>query len=94
MLNETATLHRINGEPAEAEACHRRALELARAIGAARDEAHALAGLARCAADTGHTTQAQALLHQAYVILQRIGAADAPAVLAELNALPNPSPGK
>jgi tetratricopeptide (TPR) repeat protein len=92
VLNETATLHRISGEPAEAEARHLRALELARAIGAALDEGHALAGLARCAAATGHTTRAQLLLRQAHVIFQRIGAADATAVLAELNAFTTPEP--
>jgi tetratricopeptide (TPR) repeat protein len=86
-LNETGTLHRLSGEPAEAEECHRQALELARALGSARDEAHALAGLGRCAAAAGHTTQATALLRQAHVIFQQIGAADAPAVLAELGAL-------
>ena len=92
VLNETGTLHRLSGEPAEAEALHQQALELARVIGSAWDEAHALAGLARCAAAASHTTQAQALLRQAHVIFQRIGAADTPAVLAELNALTSPGP--
>jgi hypothetical protein len=40
-LNETATLHQLSGEPAEAEACHQRALGLARATGSAWDGAHA-----------------------------------------------------
>src|SRR5215469_6792263 len=40
-LNEAATLHQLSSEPAEAEACHQRALELARATGSARDGAHA-----------------------------------------------------
>ena len=93
-LNETGTLHRLSGEPAVAEVHHQQALELARAIGTVRDEAQALAGLARCSAAVGHTSRAQALLQQAYVMLQRIGAADAPALLAELNALTSPSPGQ
>jgi class 3 adenylate cyclase/tetratricopeptide (TPR) repeat protein len=92
VLNETGTLHRLSGKPAEAEAHHQQALELARVIGSAWDEAHALAGLARCAAAASHTTRAQALLRQAHVIFQRIGAADTPAVLAELNALTSPGP--
>jgi tetratricopeptide (TPR) repeat protein len=92
VLNETGTLHRLSGEPAEAKAYHQQALELARAIGSAWDEAHALAGLGRCAAAVGHTTRAQALLRQAHEIFHRIGAAEAPAVLAELNALTSPGP--
>jgi tetratricopeptide (TPR) repeat protein len=92
VLNETGTLQRLSGEPAKAKASHRQALELARAIGSALDEAHALAGLGRCAAAAGHTRRAKALLRQAHVIFQRIGAADAPAVLAELNALTSPGP--
>jgi tetratricopeptide (TPR) repeat protein len=93
VLNETGTLHRLSGEPAEAEACHQQALELARVIGSAWDEAHALAGLGRCAAPD-EPSQAEALLRQAYVIFQRIGAAEAPAVLAELNVLTSPEPGE
>jgi tetratricopeptide (TPR) repeat protein len=58
-LNETGTLHRLRGEPAGAQAHHQQALELARAIGSAWDEAHGLAGLGRCAAAGGHTTQVQ-----------------------------------
>ena len=81
-------------KPAEAEACHQQALELAGAIGSARSEAPALAGLGRCAATAGHTARAKALLRQANVIFQRIGATDTltPAVLAKLNALPSPGP--
>ena len=52
-----------------------------------RDEAHALAGLGRCAMADGHATQAEALLRQALEIFQRIGAAEAPALLAELDAI-------
>lgn len=54
--------------------------------------ASALAGLARCAIAAGQPAQAEALLRQAHQIFQRIGAADAPAVLAELNALTLPAP--
>jgi tetratricopeptide (TPR) repeat protein len=93
-LNETGTLHRIGGELADAQACHQQALELARAIGSAWDEAHALGGLGRCAATAGHPGQAKTLLRQAHVIFHRIGAAEAPAVIAEVNALTSPQPGQ
>jgi tetratricopeptide (TPR) repeat protein len=87
VLNERGTLHRVCGELAGAEGCHRQALELARAIASSWDEAHALAGLGRCALAGGHATQAGVLLRQALEIFQRIGAAEAPDVLAELDAL-------
>jgi tetratricopeptide (TPR) repeat protein len=86
-LNETGALHRVSGEPAEAKEFHQQALELAREIGSEWDEANALAGLGRCAATAGQATRAHALLRQAHEIFQRIGAADAPFVLAELDAL-------
>jgi Tetratricopeptide repeat len=64
VLSERGTLHRLSGEPAEAEAYHRQALELARTISTAQDEARPLVGLGRCAAAAGHTTQAKTLLQQ------------------------------
>jgi tetratricopeptide (TPR) repeat protein len=92
VLNRTGTLHRVTGECSEAKACHQQALELARATGGAPHEAHALAGLGRCAAAAGQAARAGALLRQAHEIFQRIGAADAPAVLAELDALASQEP--
>jgi hypothetical protein len=56
------------------------------------DKAHALAGLGRCALAAGHATQAEALLRQALEIFQRTGAAEAPDLLAELDALTGPPP--
>jgi tetratricopeptide (TPR) repeat protein/transcriptional regulator with XRE-family HTH domain len=91
-LNESGTLHRASGDLAQAEGCHRQALDLARAIPISTDEAHALAGLGRCALAAGHATQAAALLRQALEIFQRIGAAEAPDLRAELDALPGPPP--
>jgi hypothetical protein len=70
------------------------ALDLARAIASPWDEAHALAGLGRCALAAGHATQAAALLRQALEIFQRIGAAKAPDLLAELVALTAPPPAQ
>jgi tetratricopeptide (TPR) repeat protein len=90
VLNERGTLHRASGELAPAGQCHQQALELARVIGSPWHEAHALAGLGRCAVATGQPAQAEALLRHAHEIFQRTGAADATAVLAELNALAKP----
>ena len=86
-LNERGTLHRVSSELARAAEYHQQALDLARAISSPWDEACALAGLGRCAMAAGHTTQAEPLLRLAHEKFQQIGAADAPAVLAELNAL-------
>jgi tetratricopeptide (TPR) repeat protein len=86
-LNESGMLHRVSGDLAQAEGCHQQALELARAIASSWDEAHALAGLGRCALAAGHAAQAGVLLRQALEIFQRIGAAEAPDLLAELDAL-------
>jgi tetratricopeptide (TPR) repeat protein len=72
------TLHRVSADLAQAKRCHRRALELARAIASSWDEAHALAGLGRCDLAAGHAAQAEALLRQALEIFRRIGAAEAP----------------
>jgi tetratricopeptide (TPR) repeat protein/transcriptional regulator with XRE-family HTH domain len=89
-LNERGTLHRASGELVQAEGCHRQALDLARAIASSWDEANALAGLGRCALAVGHATQAEALLQQALQIFQRIGAAEAPDLRAELDTLTSP----
>ncbi|HEV2377892.1 MAG TPA: tetratricopeptide repeat protein [Streptosporangiaceae bacterium] len=86
-LNERGTLHLASGDLTRAQECHQQALELARAIASPWDEAHALAGLGRCATTTSHTAQARSLLRQAQEIFQRIGAAEARAVLADLTAL-------
>ncbi len=86
-LNERGTLHRVSGDLAPAEGCHRQALDLSRGIASSWDEAHALAGLGRCALAARHATQAEVLLRQALEIFQRIGAAETPDLLAELDAL-------
>jgi hypothetical protein len=51
------------------------------------DEAQALAGLGRCALAEGHAMQAGVLVRQALEIFQRIGAAEAADLAAELEAL-------
>ena len=93
-LNERGTLHRVSGDLAQAEGCHQHALELARAIASSWDEAHALAGLGRCALAAGHAAQAETLLRQALEIFQRIGAAETPGLLAELDALTGRAPAQ
>jgi hypothetical protein len=87
VLNERGTLHRISGDLAQAEGCHQRVLELARAIASSWDEAHALAGMSRCAIAAGHATQAEVLLRQALEIFQRLGAAETGDLAIELDAM-------
>ena len=86
-LNEAGTLHRVCGDLRQAGSCHQQALDLARQIGSAWDEAHALAGLGRCALAAGHTAKAADMLRQALEIFQRTGAAEAADVARELGAL-------
>ena len=93
-LNERGTLHQACCELAQAEGCHRQALELARQLASSWDEAHALAGLGRCALAACHPSQAEVLLRQAVEIFQRIGAVEAPGLLAELDAITSPPPAQ
>jgi len=86
-LNETGTLHRVTGDLARAEACHQQALDLARAIASPWDEAHALAGLGRCAIAAGRTAGAEESLQQGHEIFRRIGAAEAIDIADQLDAL-------
>ena len=92
VLNELGALHRVRGELERAKAYHRQAQDLAGEIGSCWDEAHALAGLGRCALDAGRIVDAETHLRQAWEIFQRIGAADATSVAAELNALAGAGP--
>jgi tetratricopeptide (TPR) repeat protein len=87
VLNQLGTLHRVRGDLDHAEMLHRQALDVAREIDGSWDEAHALAGLGRCALAGGRTTDAETGLRQALEIFQRIGAAEATGVAAELNAV-------
>jgi tetratricopeptide (TPR) repeat protein len=85
-------LHRISGYLAQAEGCHQQALDLARAIASPWDEAHALAGLGRCALAADQATRAGVLLQQALEIFQQTGAAEALDLLAELDTLTDAPP--
>jgi tetratricopeptide (TPR) repeat protein len=91
-LNEKGTLHRVSGDLVQAEGCYQQALELARAIASPWTEAHALAGLGRCALAAGHTDEAADMLRKALDIFQRIGAAEAADVSAELDAVTKAQP--
>jgi tetratricopeptide (TPR) repeat protein len=96
VLNETGALYRARGDPGRANECHRHALNLSREIASPRDQASALAGLSRCALTLGHTSDAAENMRQARDIFQRIGAAEAADVTAELDSLAWPgqdSPG-
>ena len=92
-VNERGALHRVSGELALAAGCHDQALDLAREIGSSWDEAHALAGLGRCALAAGRTAEAAGQLRQALEIFRRTGAAEAQDLRAEVDALAGPSPG-
>lgn len=93
VLNELGTLHLACGDIDQAEVCHRQTLDLAGEIASPHDQAHVLAGLARCSLTAGRGVEAEDSLWQAQEIYQRIGAAEASAVSAELDALRNaPSP--
>jgi tetratricopeptide (TPR) repeat protein len=91
-LNELGMLYRVRGDLGRAAEYHRQALDLAREIASPWDEAQALAGLGRCALAAGHATDAVAGLRQAREIFERIGAAEATAVAAELDGLTGPGP--
>ena len=62
-------------------------MDLAREIDSSLHEAHALAGLGRCALAAGHPADAQASLRQARDIFQRIGAVEAAGLAAEIGVL-------
>ena len=87
MLNMTGTLQRTRGRLGLAETCHQQALNLARQNENSWDEAHALAGLARCALADGRAAEAKSGLLQALEIFQRIGADEARGISAELATL-------
>jgi tetratricopeptide (TPR) repeat protein len=93
-LNGAGTLYRTQGDLDRARSCHQRALDLAHETGIAWNEANALAGLGRCALAAGNATRAGILLRQALDIFQRIGAAEAQDLRAELDALTGPRRGE
>jgi tetratricopeptide (TPR) repeat protein/transcriptional regulator with XRE-family HTH domain len=91
-LNERGTLHRVSGDLVLAQRCHQQALDMSSALDSSLEKAHALAGLGRCARAAGDAPRAGALLRQALETFQRIGAAEAPELRAELDALAESPP--
>jgi DNA-binding SARP family transcriptional activator/tetratricopeptide (TPR) repeat protein len=85
---EIGAVHVALGAPAQALACYERALELARSAGTQLEEARALEGIGRCAAQLSDVGAADSALRQALDIYQRLGAADATRLAAEMQALP------
>ena len=63
------------------------ALALARTIASTWDEAHALAGLGRCAQAARRTADARAFLRQAQEAFREVDADEAAAIAAELSGL-------
>ena len=89
-LNEMGALQRLCGAVDQAESLHRHALELAILEQSAWDEAHARAGVARCALAGGRRQDAAGQLHHALAIFERVGAdqtSGAAEISAELAAL-------
>jgi tetratricopeptide (TPR) repeat protein len=80
-------LCRVRGDLQQARSAHQQAVDLAREIGIVWDEAHALAGLGRCALAAGRPAEAADQLRQALTVFRRIGAAEAAGLTAELSAL-------
>jgi tetratricopeptide (TPR) repeat protein len=86
-LNELGTVHQLAGDLDRAMTAHKQALELAELVPSLWDKAQALAGFGRCALARGRRREATARLREALDILQRINAAEATEVSAELAAL-------
>jgi tetratricopeptide (TPR) repeat protein len=91
-LCEIGALNQARGNPAQAKDPYQEALALSRQAANPRYEAHALAGLARCALAETDTAAAADGLRQALMIFQRIGAAEADGVKAELESLSSTQP--
>ncbi len=87
-LNEAGRARLAQADPLEARACHQRALKLARASGARLEEARALEGIGKCRARLRDAGAGTGALRQALEIYQRLGAADAAGLAAELLAAP------
>jgi tetratricopeptide (TPR) repeat protein len=72
VLNEFGALCRARGDLDEAQAHHQHSLAISREIGSAWDEAHALAGLARCDLARGRSDLARTGLAEALAVNRRI----------------------
>jgi DNA-binding SARP family transcriptional activator/tetratricopeptide (TPR) repeat protein len=88
ILNELGAVHRLSGDIGRALSAHREALVLAERVSSPFDRALSLAGFGRCAVARGHPREGRAQLRAALEILDRIDAAEAAEVAADLAALP------
>lgn len=86
-LNEIGTLHLVSGNPEQAARRYQEALELGLQLCTPWDQAHALAGIGRCALAAGNAADAHSYLRQAHEIFQRIGATEATGIATELRAI-------
>jgi DNA-binding SARP family transcriptional activator/tetratricopeptide (TPR) repeat protein len=86
-LTLLAKLHVTRTEIATARLLYQQALDLARQMTSPWAEAHALAGLGRCAHADGNTQHAISQLTRAYEIFHQIGAAETGRVAAERDAI-------
>jgi tetratricopeptide (TPR) repeat protein/DNA-binding XRE family transcriptional regulator len=93
-LNEAGVLHLARGDPGQAERYYRQALGMAREMDVAWDEAHALAGLGRCALAASRAAEARADLQRAQEIFKRIGTVEASEIAVEIAALSADGPGQ
>jgi tetratricopeptide (TPR) repeat protein len=90
-LNQAGAVHLTRGDQQQARACYRSALEIARNIDNQLEEARALEGTGKCTATLPTTDTADGALQQALDIYQRLGAADAARLAAEMNLSPGGS---
>jgi tetratricopeptide (TPR) repeat protein len=87
VLNELGAVHRLSGDLDRALTAHREALFLADGVPSPFDRALSLAGFGRCALAQGRRREGAAQLRAALTILERIDAAEATEIAAEVSAL-------
>ncbi|BCB89598.1 hypothetical protein Psuf_069110 [Phytohabitans suffuscus] len=86
-LNHLGTLRRLTGHSDQARALHQEALTIAHDHGHRIEEARALEGIGRAAADLGNTAFAAVHLQQALRLYQALGVPEATQVAADLAAV-------
>ncbi|AVT36028.1 transcriptional regulator [Plantactinospora sp. BB1] len=91
-LNYVASLRRMSGYPDRAHALHQKALAVAHDRGYRLEEARALEGLGRAAADLGDIASATSHLRRALDLYQALGVPEAAQVAGALAALDPPHP--
>ena len=87
VLNELGAVHRLSGDLDRALTAHREALVLADGVPSPFDRALSVAGFGRCALARGHHREGAAQLRTALTILERIDAAEAAEIAAEVAVL-------